>query len=711
MSDPSKAVFLSYAREDTDAAKRIADALRSQGLEVWFDQNELVGGDTWDAKIRGQINSCALFVPVISANTQARLEGYFRLEWKLAEDRSYLMAKGKTFIVPVAIDATTERGAQVPDAFLKVQWTRLPGGETPPAFCARVKTLLGGEPLGDAHGRPGAGSTEPGRPRLAVAGVADPGPASARPATTQVLPRWMWAVFAAVMVAVGAGVMFLRPPAPSAPVAASAREPKPAPAAPAAISAQSVAVLAFANLSDDKNNEYFSDGISEELLNVLAKMPELKVSARTSAFHFKGKDTPIPEIARQLGVAYVVEGSVRKSGDKVRITAQLIKAADGFHVWSETYDRDLKDIFAVQDEIAGRIAKTLSAKLGLARPSAVTTNLKAYNLYLQARANLAKRVYANLELARQQFESALALDPDYSPARAGLATTYSLLPSYARSFTLARNRELYGRAMREARLVLEKEPGNAEAWMIIGYVDTLFEWRWKEASEAVARALALAPNDAEVANFAGDYFRVVQERPGLPAMEARALELNPLNPANHWDLGYAYFTLRDYEHAVRHAQDAVALSPDSYDAYYCLIWSLGSLKRFDEMRAAIAAARSRTHESEAILLNLDVKAAILEGRTVDALRLQEKITPYAERGEYSPADHGYHYLLLGESDQAAYWLRRACEIHDSGMVFAEPIDLDRIAADPKTRFVLDMPELKELVEIRARNARAIRPQP
>ena len=696
MSDSNKAVFLSYAREDTDAARRIADALRSQGLEVWFDQNELVGGDTWDAKIRGQINSCALFVPVISANTQARLEGYFRLEWKLAEDRSYLMAKGKTFIVPVAVDATTERGAQVPDAFLKVQWTRLPGGETPPAFVARVNNLLGGNvaPVGDRRIEQEATANAGQRPAL---------PRSA-------IPGWTWSALTAVVVGIGVALYVFRQPAPPAPVAASAREPKPATAAPAAISAQSVAVLAFANLSDDKNNEYFSDGISEELLNVLAKMPELKVSARTSAFHFKGKDTPIPEIARQLGVAYVVEGSVRKSGDKVRITAQLIKAADGFHVWSETYDRDLKDIFAVQDEIAGRIAKTLSAKLGLARPSAVTTNLNAYNLYLQARANLAKRVYANLELARQQFESALALDPDYSPARAGLATTYSLLPSYARSFTLARNRELYGRAMREARLVLEKEPGNAEAWMIIGYVDMLFEWRWKEASEAYARALALAPNDAEVANFAGDYFRVVQERPGLPAMEARALELNPLNPANHWDLGYAYFTLRDYEHAVRHAQDAVALSPDSYDAYYCLVWSLGSLKRFDEMRAVIAAARSRTHESEAILLNLDVKAAILEGRTADALRLQEKITPFAERGDYSPADHGYHYLLLGESDQAAYWLRRACEIHDSGMVFAEPIDLDRIAADPKTRFVLDMPELKELVEIRARNARADKPQ-
>ncbi len=132
-----------------------------------------------------------------------------------------------------------------------------------------------------------------------------------------------------------------------------------------AIGQKSVAVLAFANLSDDKANEYFSDGISEELLNVLVKIPGLKVAARTSAFYFKGKEVPMPEIAKQLGVAYVVEGSVRKQGDRVRITAQLIKADDGFHVWSDTFTRDLKDIFAVQDEIAGLIAQNLSLKLGM----------------------------------------------------------------------------------------------------------------------------------------------------------------------------------------------------------------------------------------------------------------------------------------------------------------------------------------------------------
>ena len=145
-STPKSAVFLSYASQDAEAARRIADALRSAGVEVWFDQSELVGGDAWDAKIRKQIKECALLIPIISANTQSRTEGYFRLEWRLADQRTHLMAKGRAFLLPVVIDDTRDADAQVPDSFTEVQWTRLKGGEAPPAFAERVKTLLSGKP-------------------------------------------------------------------------------------------------------------------------------------------------------------------------------------------------------------------------------------------------------------------------------------------------------------------------------------------------------------------------------------------------------------------------------------------------------------------------------------------------------------------------------------------------------------------------------------
>ena len=197
-------------------------------------------------------------------------------------------------------------------------------------------------------------------------------------------------------------------------------------AARPATDSKSVAVLAFANLSDDKGNEYFSDGISEELLNVLAKVPGLKVSARTSAFHFKGKDTPIPEIAKQLGVAYVVEGSVRKAGDQVRITAQLIKAADGFHVWSDTFNRDLKDIFAVQDEIAGLIAKNLQLKLDAGERCGRQRDKKlaAYEAYLHGRQAWNGEDRVRLPRGCAQFLQAVELDPDFALAHGKLAEAY-----------------------------------------------------------------------------------------------------------------------------------------------------------------------------------------------------------------------------------------------------------------------------------------------
>ena len=213
MSEPTKAVFLSYAREDTDAAKRIADALRGFGVEVWFDQSELRGGDTWDAKIKKQIRECALFLPLVSAQTQERTEGYFRREWLLAVERTRDMAAGRAFVVPVVIDDTPEADAAVPDEFMRYQWTRLPNGEPTPDFVAQVKQLLdtrrkpalkAEQPRPPAF-PPGFGSGEGGK--NTVAGLAEAGrPGSATPATTKAVPGWLWGVLAVVLIGVAVGV-------------------------------------------------------------------------------------------------------------------------------------------------------------------------------------------------------------------------------------------------------------------------------------------------------------------------------------------------------------------------------------------------------------------------------------------------------------------------------------------------------------------------
>jgi TolB-like protein/Tfp pilus assembly protein PilF len=493
----ARAVFLSYASQDAEAAKRICDALRAAGVEVWFDQSELRGGDAWDQKIRRQIRECALFVPLITPNTNARPEGYFRLEWKLAVDRSHLIADDQPFLFPIVIGDVTDGAARVPDKFREVQWTRLRLDETPAELAGRVMKLLG---------------------REVVAGGVDTGPDSMRSVTDRRRkrddkPAWLRHAWSVVGLAFVAYYLLIRPiwrrahPGPEKPVVeqtadaaqavAAAQKLQetvgPKPSQPAAEAAEkSVAVLAFANLSDDKGNEYFSDGISEELLNVLAKIPGLKVSARTSSFHFKGKDTPVPEIARQLDVAYVVEGSVRRAGDKVRITAQLIKAADGFRVWSDTFTRELKDVFAVQDEIAGVIAKNLSLRmnLGAARRE---VNPEAHRLVLEGRYYWNLRTDDGFARAETAFRSAIALDAEFAEAHAGLANVLATVGAYrAYAGLVDPNPEA---ALQEAQRATQLDPTLAEAYPALGLVYNRTR-RHREAEQVYRKALELNPNYA-----------------------------------------------------------------------------------------------------------------------------------------------------------------------------------------------------------------------
>ena len=343
MTEPIKTVFLSYASEDAPAAQRIGEVLRSAGITVWFDQSELRGGDAWDHKIRREIHECGLFIPIISENTEARPEGYFRLEWDLADQRSHMIGRSKAFIVPVCIDRVAERGADVPDSFLKAQWVRLPAGEASPSFAARIAALLASE------------------------GASRPRSTAASHSAASVLPnsfRWRTVlVLASVLAAVAFGWQAWRTYGPGSEADLAEMTPPTVSTAAATVPEKSIAVLPFLDMSPGKDQEYMSDGIAEEILNLLAQVPDFKVIARTSSFSFKGKNVPIAEIAKQLNVGNVLEGSVRKSGDTLRITAQLIHAADSTHLWSSSYDRPLTDIFAVQTEIANAIVQALQIGL------------------------------------------------------------------------------------------------------------------------------------------------------------------------------------------------------------------------------------------------------------------------------------------------------------------------------------------------------------
>jgi TolB-like protein len=373
VTEPARAVFLSYASEDAEAAQRICEALRAVGIEVWFDQSELRGGDVWDQTIRKHIKACTLFMPVISRHTHARREGYFRLEWKLAVDRSNLISATQAFLVPVVIDDTREDDEEVPERIRDIHWTRLPAGETPPAFVERVQRLLSGE--ASSASRPVASSAT--------------APSVARPPTSWSPKRALPVVLAlAVLGAVGAYLAIHKP---SVPAASSAL------AAPAA----SIAVLPLANESGEAGQQYFSDGISEDLITALSQFAGLKVIGRSSAFQFRDSKEDSRSIGAKLGVAHLLEGSVRRVGDTVRVSAELIDTADGSTQWSERYDRPY---MGIQLATLGEVEQAIE----LAHQALATEPLRAaWYVWLATYLSGLNR----LDEAERSIRTAIALQP------------------------------------------------------------------------------------------------------------------------------------------------------------------------------------------------------------------------------------------------------------------------------------------------------------
>ena len=552
MSDSTPAVFLSYAREDTDAARRIADALRSHGVEVWLDQSELRGGDAWDAKIRKQINDCTLFLPVISANTQSRGKGYFRLEWKLAVEQTHLMAEGMAFLAPVVIDETAEGGALVPPEFLRVQWTRLPGALPTPAFVAQVKRLLSKE-LGAGSKEQGFAGRENGRVHQQKPGF----------------PHWGWWALVVAIMAVAALVLVSRRSATAEnsapPPIANHSSPAalPAPIAPA----KSIAVLPFANLSTEKENEFFADGVHDDVITNLAKIRDLKVISRTSVLAYRDPASRnLKKIAAELGVATILEGSIRRVGNRVHMNAQLIDARTDEHLWADTFEGDTGDIFALQASLSQKIAAALKATLTPDERTLIerrpTENQEAYELYTRARlleqglSNQAIR--PEYEAVISLYEQAVARDPGFAlvfarltithgnmywfaavdptperlaRAEAALATAQRLAPD-APETHLARGAFAYlGRddwvgALAEFAVAEQSLPNDAQLQFRIGLAQRRLG-QWTEAAAHVDRAVLLNPHDLSVVTTQVEMILCMRRYAQARALAARYMGLFP----------------------------------------------------------------------------------------------------------------------------------------------------------------------------------------
>lgn len=349
--------------------------------------------------------------------------------------------------------------------------------------------------------------------------------------------------------------------------------------------ARSVAVLPFVNMSADPAQEFFSDGISEELLNRLAQFPDIKVAARTSAFQFKGKNLDVADIGRQLKVAHVLEGSVRKEGSRLRITAQLIDSASGYHLWSETFEREATDVFKVQDEIATAIATALEAKLS-GRPAIPATRAVdpvAYDDYLQGRAFFARRVGNNLKQAVAAYDRAIARDPGYSPAHSGRAFALAVSQFWAPWLPMETTN---AQALTSVEEALRLDPNNAEAYLVRGVVKS-GQFRVVEGRADFERAYALAPGSVDVLNFFGDDLESTADLRRAESMKRQAMALDPLFWVHPSNLARILREQGRFEEAVALGRRAVALGGDIF-AYDEMFWAQLRLGQLEAARGTLA---------------------------------------------------------------------------------------------------------------------------
>ena len=662
---PSHAVFLSYASQDAQAAQRICEALRSAGIEVWFDQSELRGGDVWDQTIRKQSKACPLFIPLISRHTHERREGYFRLEWKLAVDRSNLISATQAFLLPVVIDDTREDDEEVPEKIRDIHWTRLPAGETPPAFVERVQRLLSGEAPTAILAPADAGAREP--------------PWTSR-RTHRALPAGV-----AVVVLGAAGYLTMNKLWLAKPQASSSTPPTaPVTAIPAAFNPppHSIAVLPFVNLSGDKEQEYFSDGLTEELLNSLAQINDLQVAARTSSFSFK-EHPDIVSVAHKLNVAAVLEGSVRRSAHTVRVTAQLINAVTGFHQWSKTYDRDLGDVLRLQTEIATAVASALKVTLLGDEAAKIelggTRNSGAFDAYLRgSKAVNSGEGASSYQSAIAAYTEAIRLDPNYALAFASRSVALS---NYAGEFAKETDiRGFFAKVQADAREALKLAPELAEGHLALAryFLNSL---DFTRASEAYERAMALAPGNAEVLAESG-LFAVYMGRLDAGLAAARhAIALDPLNPRRRAQFGEALFWTRRYQEAVAAFGEVISLEPDFKRAYGFRGVAYYWLGDFQSARSSCETKPD--HWSSVWCLALTYEKL---GRHVDAeAELKKLQTAFGDASAYQCATI---YAQWGNTGKALEWLARAVRLPDPGVghVKTDPL-MDPLREEPRFQAV------------------------
>jgi TolB-like protein/Tfp pilus assembly protein PilF len=440
----------------------------------------------------------------------------------------------------------------------------------------------------------------------------------------------------------------------------------------------SVAVLPFVNMSSDAEQEYFSDGLSEELLNLLAKVPELRVAARTSSFSLKGQNLQISEVGDVLKVAHVLEGSVRKSGDRLRITVQLIHAEDGYHLWSETYDRTLDDIFAIQDEIASEVVAELKVALLGEAPKARDTDTEAYLIFLQARHMNQIRSADGYAQALKLYQQVLAIDPQYTSAWSGLASTYLGQANLAER-PIQEGLEL---AHEAAARALAIDPDSAAAHAQMGRLADVYGGDLAEAARHFERALALEPSDPEILRqVAAFLFGIGRLDEAIELLNYVAVR-DPINALAHRSLGLAYEYAGQMDNSITSLRTALNLNPAAFGAHSLLGRALLLNGQPTEALAIIS-----EEPSDYAMLELPLAYYALGRIEESDAALAELVEKYADHALYNiAAIHAYR----DEPDEAFAWLEKAYAYRDAG--------LSEIVSDPLLANIQDDPRLQSFLE-------------
>ncbi len=634
-------VFISYASHDAGVAQKVCSALEAAGFPCWIAPRNVVPGTMYADGIVHAIDDSSILVLVLSA--QAVASAHVGREIERAVSKRHP-------VVALRIDAAPLTAAF--EYFLnQSQW--IEGGGSDAAIAQLVSAV--GQHLAPATGALSTNANQASEAHRKAA-----------------MPRRTWVLAAVVIVVALAGGYLLDK---------AWHSKHETTASTAVISDKSIAVLPFVDMSEKKDQEYFADGMAEEIIDLLVKIPGLKVISRTSSFQFKGKTEDLRSIGTRLGVAYVLEGSVRKSGDHLRVTAQLIDSRDGTHLFSQTYDRELKDVLKMQDEIAAQVGRALQIEVSAAYdmvPRPALGNTEAYTLYLQGLHALDRFDQPGLQQAENDFQRALGLDPSFAAAANRLGQVYSYLGEFGFiSPTVA-----IEQVRHYVELTLKLDPNRAETHAALGgVVHGGYDWDWVAADRELQQARDLAPNDAAVLALSARQSIIMGRWDDALKLLNACAELDPLDPGLYLFLTFVQLQRGRLAEAEAAARRALEISPTFTLAHY---WLGVVLLVRHQPEAALTEMLKEANEAPrsggsslayfAMGARADSDAALAQ--------MLSKETPH-------PYLIAQVYAFRGESDEAFKWLDRAYEQRDPSLVFVKSQPMfGNLVSDPRYKAFL-----------------------